>query len=76
MVSRNRGHPQLVHDRLSLVEDVDSVRLVRRQLADEPLPFSGQRILPDQKRLRDGAAVDPVIDSDCVTGTHLEEKLF
>lgn len=40
MIGRNRGHPELVHDRLALVEDVDGVRLVGRQLADESLPLS------------------------------------
>ena len=75
MVCRDRGHPQLVHDRLPLVEDIDGVSLVGVQLADEPLTLSGQGKLPDKESLADRAAVDPVVDSNRIAGAQLEEEL-
>ena len=65
MIGRNRGHPELVHDRLALVEDVDGVRLVGVQLADEPLPLPGQRKLPDEESFADGADVSNANEFIC-----------
>ena len=75
MICRNGRHSELVHGRLLLVEDVDGVRLVRLHLADEPLFLVDQGKLFDQKSFGDGAAVDPVIDPDCVAGAQLVEQL-
>ena len=75
VVGGNWSHLQLVHDGLPLVENVDGVRLVGVELAHEPLPLPGQGKLPDEESFADGAAVDPVVDANGVTGAQLEEQL-